>query len=158
MLAARRSEHQAARGWLSESPEGEKRLSWKLQGFRRRRRACFSLRTSYQPPPAAASWSHLLSAPLWPPHPQQCPRDAGSQGNDSQQHRPLQTQAGHSPDPRVSVHLIQKENERVWLEQSTACVRHSVCTLEEFRRHLPTRRDTLCRPPWWHPGARGPGG
>lgn len=121
-MAARGSEHQAAGGWPSGSPEGENWLSWKLQGFRRRR-ACFSLRASCQPPPAAAWWSRLLSAPLPAPHPQQRPRDTGSQGNDSHQHPPLCTQPGHSPNPRVSVHLIQTKK--------TECLAKAVHSLHE---------------------------
>lgn len=41
----------------------------------------------------------------------------------------------------------KKKKTSVWLKLSTACVRHSVCTLEEFRGHLPTRRDAPCCPP-----------
>lgn len=154
-MAARGSEQQAAEGWPSGSPEGEKRLSWKLKGFRRGT-ACFSLQAANQPPWAAAGCSRLLSALLWPPHPQQCPRDTGRKGI-------AVTSILHSA-PRQGTLQAQsirpshtEKNQRVWLKQSTACLSHRVCTLEEVRGRLPARRDAPCRPPWWHPGVRGPG-
>ena len=99
-----------------------------------------------------------MQTPPSPPTPSSAPGTRGHKGMTVTSILHSAPNQGTLQTPEYPFISYRQKKPSVWLKLSTACMRHSVCTLEEFRGHLPTQWDALCCPPWWHPGARGPAG